>query len=101
MHFEFVHYIRLVVSEDGVFKFGKDRLRKIPKEESWINGNADNGIDGERQSQCELYYDRKTSLCLYVILNCDTKGACIKQKAMVINNFNSTVWSLNIWVWTK
>lgn len=57
-----------MVSEDGVFKFGKDRLRKIPKEESWINGNADNGIDEERQSQCELYYDRKSSLCLYVIL---------------------------------
>ena len=57
-----------MVSEDGVFKFGKDRLRKIPKEESWINGNADNGIDEERQSQCELYYDRKSSLCIYVIL---------------------------------
>ena len=91
-----------MVSEDGVFKFGKDRLRKIPKEESRINGNADNGIDEERQSQqCQLYYERKTSLCLHVILNCDTKGAWIKQKAMVINNFNSTVWGLNIWVWTK
>lgn len=32
MLFECVHFIGLIVSEDGVFKFGKDRLGKIPKD---------------------------------------------------------------------
>jgi len=32
MLFECVHFIGLSVSEDGVFKFGKDRLGKIPKD---------------------------------------------------------------------